>query len=382
VPKGMLTDLYGCQEDSIEFIEASAAFHDLLVFEAISRNKGHSIFVSQSSYLLEKNVWIQKRFEVKILSFLQALEYIDLYLRRLDPTVYYTAPHHQIIGGNAFYYWFLLRDLIPEFTRAWSISVFGKDHIQNGGKIQSTLSGFASKFRNALCSSDRIAIEYMKRPNNSTEWEMLFNLNYFCMLVTGIFDLLAWLVVHRYSMPIRRPYEVSMRIAGHKSRGAKFVGSIARYNPPLASFIVKKQRFIHMFYPMRDAVQHREPIEGAKFEQATEGWTVSVANLERGAVDAIRMIDQSGYPFTRFGLLETGVSNLLEPYRFTRTALKDLIGLSNTFLEFLDFPSLIAERQDLINKINQAKSDENRTPLITKIYWSRDCYLPILFRNK
>lgn len=257
LPKELIISLYGCQEDSPEFIEASKAFHDLLAFEAISRNKMDAIFVSQSPYLLEKNVWIQKRFEVKILSFLQALEYIDLHLRKLDPNIYYAAPRYQIKGGNAFYYWFLLRKLIPEFARAWSISVFGKNYIQNGGKIQNTLRGFASKFEDALYSSDRIAIEYMKPPNNLTEWEMLFYLNYFCMLVTGIFDLLAWLVVYRYSIPIKTRHEVSIHITNHKSKAAKFVGSIARYNPPLASFIVTKQSFIHMFYPMRNAIQHK-----------------------------------------------------------------------------------------------------------------------------
>jgi hypothetical protein len=381
LPKEMITELYGYREDSAEFTEARGAFTDLLTSEALSRDENDAIFVTESHHLLEKNVWIQKRFEVKILSFSEALEYIDLRLRRYDQTSYYAAPRYKIKGGNAFHYWFLLKDLVPKFSEAWGISVFGTNRIQNGKKIQNALQGFASKFENALYSSDLIAMEYMKRPNNLTEWEMLYNLNYFCMLVTGIFDMLAWLSTYRFSIPIHQPYEVSIHITGHKSKGARFVGAIARSNPSLASFIVTKQNFIHLFYPLRDATQHREPVGGALFEETNEGWTVSVANLEQDAVDALKMIDQNGYPFTKFGLLNAGTLNHMEPHRFTRQALRELTSICNTYLEMLDFPLLIATSKDLVDKITHAKQ-QNDVPFIARTYWKRDCHLPILFRNR
>jgi hypothetical protein len=382
VPKEMLIDLYGCKENSAEFAEIKSAFNDLLAFEAISRSKTDAIFATESPYLLEKNVWIQKRFEVKILSFLQALEYTDLYLRRQNSTSYYSAPHHTVVGGNAFHYWFLLKDLVPKFAEAWGISVFGADRVHNGLKIQNILQGFASKFESALYSSDRISMEYMKRPNNSTEWEMLYNLNYFCMLVTGIFDLLGWLSVYRYSIPIQHPYQVSLHITDPRSKGAKFVAAISRNNPSLASFIVTKQNFIHSFYPMRDATQHREPVSGARFEQANEGWTVSTANVKQDAVSAIEAMDKNGYPFTEFGLLNTGVPNLMEPNRFARRTLRELIDFSNTYLEMTDFPSLITEHPDLVDRIAHMEPIENYIPFVAKVYWKRDCHLPILFRNR
>ena len=195
----MFTDLYGCKENSKEFKEIKNAFRDLLAFEAFSRwHRDESIFVTQYSNLLEKNIWIQKRIDVKILSFVQALEYFDLYLKKRN--LYYANPHLRRVNGKAFHYWFLLKNLVPEFGKAWSISVFGEKVIQNGANIKDGLLGLADRFENALCSSDRIAMEYMKRPVNSTVWETTFNFNYFCLLVTGIFDLLAWLTLHRYSL--------------------------------------------------------------------------------------------------------------------------------------------------------------------------------------
>jgi len=380
IPSGMITDKYGIKEDSTEFTDIRNAFHDLMAFESISR-QGDSIFVTQNHHLLDKNVWIQRRFDVKILSFVQALEYFDLYLKRRD--LYYGNPQLRILDGRAFHYWFLLKDIVPKFREAWSISVYGRNVIQNGQNIFDALHGFANRFQNALCSSDRIAMEYVKQPINSTQWEMLYNLNYFCMLATGVFDSLAWLTVYRYSIPIRCPYQVSIRITKRKSRGDKFVTAISKHNSSLASFIRTHQDFINLFYPMRDAAQHREPVGGAQFQQGDEGWTASLAELKPDAVLAIKKVDQKGYPFTKWGLLNiAGFDNLLEPHRFTRKALRDLMAFANEYIDLLDIPALIASHQDLINKIAVLPSKEPKTPFIAQTYLRRDSYLPILFRNR
>jgi len=386
LPSSMFTDLYGYEENSQEFKEIRSAFRDLLAFEAFSRwHKNESIFVTHDQNLLKKSIWIQRRFDVKILSILQALEYLDIYLKKQE--LYYANPHLRRVDGKAFHFWFLLKTFVPEFDKAWSITVFGEKIIQNAKKIEDVLMGLAGKFENALRSSDRIAMEYTKRPVNSTEWEMLYNFNYFCLLVTGIFDLLAWLTVHRYSLQIPtkpdRPHEVSIQITKPKSFGAKFVKTISKDNPLLASFIVDSQDFIRLFYPMRHAVQHREPARGEQFVDQSEGWTVSLAHIKKDALAAIQKIDQSGYPFTRWGLLNlSGLEYLLEPHRFTRKALRELMAFANTYIEFLNFPSLIASHQDLIDKIAEARPKEPEPPFLAKTYWKRESYLPVLFRDR
>lgn len=383
IPPGMITSLYGFKEDSTNFEETKDAFRDLSAFEAISRwHKDESIFVTQNSNLLEKNVWVQKRFDTKILSLAQALEYFDLYLKKRD--LYYLNPYLGEVDGKAFHYWFLLKDLVPKFAEAWSISVFGQDVIQNGQNIRDVLTGLADKFENALYSSDRIAMEYTKRPANSTKWEMLYNFNYFCLLVTGIFDLLAWLTVHRYSIQIRRREQVSIRITSSGSKGAKFVAVISKHNSPLASLIEAKKDFINLFYPLRNAIAHREPVRGPQFEDRSEGWIASLADIKQDALAAIQRIDQPRHQFTKWGLLNIpGIGDLLEPHRFTREALRNLMDFANAYIELLDLPSLIASHQNLIDKIADARSKETEsTTFIAKTYWRRDSHLPILFRNR
>ncbi len=192
---GILEHLYGFREGSTELEETSRSFRDLLAFESIARDDDQAIFVTQDQRLIDKRIWIQSRFHVKILSFLQALEYFDLFLKKRD--LYYANPWTRRVDGKAFHYWFLLKALCPYFADAWSIATFGKEIIVNGDVIQTSLSSLADRFQNMLCASDRIAIEYTKSPVNSTEWEMIYNFNYFVLLTTGVFDSLGWLTLHR-----------------------------------------------------------------------------------------------------------------------------------------------------------------------------------------
>jgi len=374
-----ITDFFGYEEDSDEFQEIKKAFRDLTAIEAMSNLvEGDSIFVTQCHHLIRNNVWIQRRFNAKILSFVQALEYMDLDLKRRN--IYYAKPKLRETDGRAFHYWYLLRHLIPSIADAWRVIVFGNAVIQNGPRINDVLSGLADRLENAFCASDRIAMEFMKRPINSTEWEILYNFNYFCLLLTGVFDTLAWLTVHRYSMSIRNHLEVSIQIRGPKSRGARFVNSISQKNPPLASFIKKNEDLIKLFYPMRHSAQHREPVGGAQFENRSEGWTASLAQIKSDAVTAIRKIDTQGHPFSEWGLLDN-LTNLLEPYRFTRKALREIVAFSNVYINFLDFPSLITALE-LNKKIASAKSEEDpETCLIARVYWKRNSNLPLLFRS-
>jgi len=382
IPPSMIQDLYDCKEDSRKFREIKGAFLDLLAFEAISRwHKNESIFVSQSPHLLEKQVWILARFDVKVLSFVQALEYFDLYLKRRD--IYYVNPHITQVDGKAFDYWFLLKDLVPEFAEAWRTIIYGQKIIQNAQNIQDGLAGLADRFQNAFCASDRISMEYMKRPVNSTEWEMLYNFNYFCMLATGIFDSLAWLTVYRYSIPVHHPIQVSIRVTTSKSKGTRFVKKISQHNSSLESLIKTQQVLINLFYPMRDATQHREPVGGTQFVHSNEGWTASLARVKQDAAVAVQNIDQLGYPFTKWGLLKiAGIDYFLEPYRFSRQALRKLLTFTNEYLKLLDLPSLIASDRDMVKKIADARSKEPEPPFIARIYWRRDSHLPILFRNR
>ena len=377
LPSSFFTDVFGYKEDSDEFQKIKNAFHDVLAFEAVSRFKdGNSLFVTQYFPLLKKNVWIQRKFNLKILSFVQALEYMDLDLKRQN--IYYINPKVKQTDGRAFHYWFLLRYLFPRFTEAWRVAVFGKAVIQNGAQIMDVLSGLADRLQNALCASDRIALEYMKHPINSTEWEILYHFNYFCLLATGVFDALAWLTVHRYSMPIGGVFDVSIHIKGSKSRGADFVKAISQKNATLASFIQKNQDLIKLFYPMRHSVQHREPVGGTLFEDRTEGWTASLVRIKTDALTAIQKIDTQRHPFSEWGLLNT-FPDLLEPYRFTRKALRELMVFSNEYLKSLDFPSLITS-PELKKKIESASAKDPETCFIAKVYWKRDSNLPILFR--
>lgn len=131
---------------------------------------------------------------------------------------------------------------------------------------------------------------------------------------------------------------------------------------------------------MRHSVQHKEPVGGVKFADRNEGWTASLARIKKDALAGILKIDTQGNRFSEWGLLK-GWGHLLEPHRFTRKGLRELIAFSNEYLKALDFPSLVTS-SELNKKIENASSKDPETCFIAKIYWKRDSNLPLLFRDK
>ncbi len=131
---------------------------------------------------------------------------------------------------------------------------------------------------------------------------------------------------------------------------------------------------------MRDSVQHRDPLGGAHFVYASDGWKVSVVQPKSDALNAISRVDTTGHLFTEWGVLSG--SGYLEPHRFCRKASRELLRFVDRYLELLDFPSLITSHPEIRTRVNQAISQAPEPPFITKMYLSRSSHLPILFRTR
>ncbi len=73
--------------------------------------------------------------------------------------------------------------------------------------------------------------------------------------------------------------------------------------------------------------------------------------------------------------------NLLEPYRYTRKALRELTAFTDEYLTLLDFSSL-PSYADLEQKIKGKKIKDPDTCFISKVYWKRNTNLPLLFPSR
>jgi hypothetical protein len=184
---------------------------------------------------------------------------------------------------------------------------------------------------------------------------MLNQLNYFFMLATGVFDSLAWLAFHRFGLRLSSRLDITLRAERRPGRENPLFQQVDTAAPDLAAFFRDRQQQerIGLFYAPRDAIQHRLVLTGAHFNTGQVISDCNVAFLSREDAQAIQAVDRmipEHMPFSEWGLitLSDGPEKiLLEPYRFTCTALRFLFPFVSNVLRLLDFPGWIGARPAL-----------------------------------
>lgn len=237
------------------------------------RGTDADIFVTEDNDALAFRDWIQDRIPVLILSVSEALDYMDVYLKRHGEYLY--DPHRRI-SGNWFYYWERLCELLPTFPITWTATVFAVVSLPNGEQVQNYLRSLSTRLIYMLETKDRIASQFYRRSDSEVQYDMLRELNYFMMLTTGSFDALAWLLRYFYefrpadseqNQELRqrivlklRPTQSTNGLINHVEAGNGGLGSYLRSD--------QTQKIMNVFYPSRDSIQHRHPLSGIQYIRA------------------------------------------------------------------------------------------------------------------
>src|SRR5260370_21039122 len=243
-----------------------------------------------------------------------------------------------------------LWNLVPTFQAAWSYTVYGAaDNLPGGTPIIDFMQALYARLIGQKQACDRIGWLRYSVPTSDARDEMLNQLNYFFMLATGVFDSLAWLAYHRFGLRRSSRLDVTLRAERRPGRENPLFQQLDRAAPDLASFFRDRQQQerISLFYAPRDTIQHRLMLTGAHFNTGQLISDCNVAFLSREDAQAIQAVDRmtpEHMPFSEWGLitLSDGLEKiLLEPYRFTCTALRFLFPFVSNVLRLLDFPGWI-----------------------------------------
>ncbi len=282
----------------------------------------------------------------------EAQHYIDLCLKTHEK--YYIRTNH--IANRSVYYWQRLWNLVPTFQAAWPYTVYGAaDNLPGGTPIIDFMQALYARLIGQKQACDQIGWLRYNVPTSDARDEMLNQLNYFFMLATGVFDSLAWLAYHRFGLRRSSRLDVTLRAERRPGRENPLFQRLDTDAPDLASFFRDRQQqgLIGLFYAPRDAIQHRLMLTGAHFNTGQVISDCNVAFLSREDAQAIQAIDRmipEHMPFTEWGLITLSSFQdkiLLEPYRFTCTALRFLFPFVSDVLRLLDFPGWIGVRPAL-----------------------------------
>jgi hypothetical protein len=270
----------------------------LLVFiQAILYNLTTTdLLITNNDILVKNRLWFESHFPgspVNIMTTGEALQFMDLFAKYKD--TYYISSHFTCNRG--LWYLYSFKTKVLSFRLPWSSVVYGSP-IKNGSDI---LQGFSNRFIDLLRAIDEIGFEYYKGVNNDTMDGMVYHLNYFITLVTGLFDNLAILSLLYYNLQVKgvnilqkdRMFKISLR-------NKDFLKALEKENQILHEFIIDNTNFIELFYPLREEIVHRSGLKKAGFEYTGDdvNWKMNIIKLSENVANKIEVFDEeSEYEF-------------------------------------------------------------------------------------
>lgn len=213
-----------------------------------------------------------------------------------------------------------------------------------------------------LRAADSVAHHALRRPDGRAPGQTSYHLGYFIMLVTGLFDELAWTIAHRHGLEVK----VWQTVLRHREKDVKFFEAIRGANPAVHSFLTdpRTQSVIELFYPARDQLQHRAIIPAQLVTKP--GPERVVAQLPDDTVNEI--LDVSANGGADWGLdADAHPAGQVDPYLFTRAAVDAVAGVANGLLERLDWERYA---DDLPPEEREEKREWFKTSVGTR-YWVR-----------
>ena len=334
----------------------------LLVFiqEILYRLTTTDLLITNNEIIVKHRLWFESHLQgspVNIMTIGEALQFMDLFAKYKD--TYYISSN--LTCDRGLWYLYSFNTKVSNFQLPWSSVVYGS-LIKNGSD---TLQGFSNRFIDLLRAIDEIGFEYYKGVNNDTMDGMVYHLNYFITLVTGLFDNLALLSLLYYNLQVK-DVNVTQKKNMHKIslRNKDFRKALKKENQSLHEFIIKnKENFIELFYPLREEIIHRSGLKRAGFKYTGDdvNWEMNIIKLSEDVANKIEVFDEeSEYEFiTKWGIYKSHSEYFLEPFHFVKAATKKLIEFCNKYFELLAVNQLLEKYPEVKRKIEE--SNESKT---------------------
>ncbi|MEC1157812.1 hypothetical protein [Cytobacillus horneckiae] len=276
----------------------------------------------------------------------EAIELIRILLVNLG--YFYVAPRFKVNEG--YYYLYRFKKIFNEFQPAWSIVVSG-----NGSgvsdEIMNQFDSLSQRLEFICRATDKVSYFSLKYANNDTQDNTLYHLGYFIMLITGAFDDLAWILTYIYELRLSK-MEVVLKEPIKKKR---FYEQLQDQNKKLHDFLTSEctQNLIKMFYPIRDALQHRQFVKGMKFS-SINGYENNVFALPKHTVDIMENIVED----TReYGLVFSHQDSFLfDSHVFASKAMENVAYIVNNTLALIDWERIIDSLP--VEKIEQIRESQ------------------------
>lgn len=267
-------DIIRCSKEKYDDfkIDKSAANLSTLDYITMRSKKlsGLDEFYLYDYYVCDENDINEISKNFKCYTMTEAFEIARLYLLKCNCFYICEDCRYDEVG----YYFCRSETLFAEYRRLWHL------YYQSGKTdIIEWMESLSTRLELFCRAIDLVKIECLKSQNNNSALMLVYHLGYALLLITGIFDNVAWILNDEYKLRLGKMKVVLKLIKtsdGSSYKESDFVKEIKKKNVSLANYILTNQvqDFMNMIYLFRDRLIHRKHFEtvssGNKVEQVNK----------------------------------------------------------------------------------------------------------------
>ena len=260
-----------------------------------------------------------------------AIELIRILL--VNSGYFFIKPNLSVNEG--YYYLFRFKKLFHEYQFAWSVVVgtYGKSMPE---EIFSQFDSLSTRLELLCRAADKTSYYALKWPNNDTQDNTLYHFGYLIMLITGVFDDLAWIINGLYNLRLDKR-DVVIKIPPNKV-STKFYNSLKPVNNDLFNYLTHEetQKKILLFYPIRDSLQHRQFMKGIRYSNKSQDCEKNLFRISNEAAMTIKNVSMDdGRDYGIELVLEE--QSYIDAHKFTMKALEIISQIVNNTMNYIDW---------------------------------------------
>ncbi|MBN3345515.1 hypothetical protein CF050_01120 [Clostridium botulinum] len=268
------------------------------------------------------------------------LEKVRLYM--INQKLFYIKKAYSI--DETFYYIYRYNKVFPYFRYLYIVLCERKSGIKND-KLFEYANSLSTRLEFYCRACDQTKIECLRTPNNLTKSYIKYNFGYLIIIMTGIYDNLAWIINDIYKLNIRRE-DICMKIPIKllkKCKKNSFLEKLSLKDKKLAEFISNDltQKCIHLIYPIRDSLVHRNFFDSVFYCNKCKGRKNNLIKVPKIVYDIFKGIYIFNSNYLDSFIISNGV--YIEPYKFIQFLDEIFVSKVNEILNRINLNSLINE---------------------------------------
>lgn len=286
------------------------------------------------------------------------LEQVRLYM--LNQKLFYIKERYTT--DETFYYIYKYKKVFMYYQYLWSVLCEADSELKKH-KLFEYADSLSTRLEFYCRACDQTKIECLKSPNNLTASYTKYNFGYLILIMTGIYDNLAWIINDIYDMNIRKE-EVGLKIPIKllkEYKKSKFLERLTLKDKELAAFIADDltQKYIHIIYPIRDSLVHRNFFNSIHYVNKAKGIEKNLIKVPQIIYEKVKEFGAVNIDYIDSFIILDEV--YIEPYKFIELLDKIFVETVNKILSGIDLNILIDKlslqgKQRVINSFEKYDS--------------------------